>query len=193
MSDLDRVIEEARACRLCAPYFAHEPRPVLRAGPSAKLVIIGQAPGTRVQASGIPWNDPSGDRLRQWLEMDTETFYDENRIAIVPMGFCFPGLDKSGSDHPPRKECAPKWHPLILQNLRKRNLTLLVGSYAQKYYLGKAYRKTMTETVRAWQDYQPEFLPLPHPSWRNSGWLKKNRWFEEGLLPVLRKRIASLL
>ena len=156
-------------------------------------MIIGQAPGTRVQETGIPWNDPSGDRLRQWLEMDKDIFYDEEKIAIVPMGFCYPGRDKNGSDLPPRPECAPTWHPPITEALKNIQLTLLIGGYAQKYYLGKARKKTMTDTVESWRDYAPEFITLPHPSWRNTGWLKKNPWFETDLLPALRARVGELL
>jgi len=194
MSGLKNVLKEARACTLCAAQFdGHEPRPVLRAGARARLMIIGQAPGTRVQETGIPWNDPSGDRLRQWLEMDKPAFYDEEKIAIVPMGFCYPGRDKHGADLPPRPECAPKWHPLILDALPHIGLTVLIGGYAQKYYLGSSRKKTMTETVRAWRDYAPEFITLPHPSWRNTGWLKKNPWFETDLLPELRQRVGVLL
>ncbi|MHA1600707.1 MAG: uracil-DNA glycosylase family protein, partial [Alphaproteobacteria bacterium] len=168
------LIESARACRVCEAHLPHGPRPVLRAATSARLLIIGQAPGSKVHATGIPWNDPSGDRLRDWLALDRETFYDEDRIAIVPMGFCYPGRDARGGDLPPRPECAPLWHPPLRAALTRVDLTLLVGQYAQAQYLGRRRCATLTETVRAWADYGPEFLPLPHPSWRNTGWLKKN-------------------
>ncbi len=188
--DLDALLAEIRTCTICAAALPLGPCPVLRAAPSARLLIVGQAPGTRVHESGIPWDDPSGDRLRDWLAMDKDTFYDESRIAIVPMGFCYPGKAKNGGDNPPRPECAPRWHPAVLDALPNLELTVLVGMYAQKFYLGNKRRKTMTETVRAWRDYLPQYLPLPHPSWRNTGWLKRNPWFAADVLPELRARIA---
>jgi len=191
--DLAAVLAAARACRVCAAHLPHGPRPVLRAAASAPLLIVGQAPGSKVHATGIPWNDPSGDRLRDWLALDRETFYDESRIAIVPMGFCYPGRAARGGDLPPRPECAPLWHPPLRAALSRVRLTLLVGQYAQAHYLGKRRRPSLTETVRAWADYGPAFLPLPHPSWRNTAWLKKNPWFEAELLPVLRARVRKLL
>ena len=166
---------------------------MLRARASARLLIIGQAPGTKVHESGVPWNDPSGDRLRDWLQVDRDTFYDEGRIAIVPMGFCCPGRAKSGGDAPPRPECAPLWHERVLGGLPNVELTMLVGTYAQAHYLGKRRHKTMTETARAWRDYGPVFLPTPHPSWRTTGWQKKNPWFEADVLPALRKRVTELI
>ncbi|NIA71071.1 uracil-DNA glycosylase family protein [Pelagibius litoralis] len=189
---LAEIVAQARACRVCAAHLPLGPRPVLRAEAGAGLMIIGQAPGTRVHESGIPWNDRSGDRLRDWLAVPNETFYDAARIAIVPMGFCYPGVDAKGGDKPPRPECAPLWHPPLLAALPKMKLTLLVGLYAQGHYLGKRRQKNLTETVRAWRDYLPEYLPLPHPSWRNTAWLKKNPWFETDLLPELRKRVKRL-
>ena len=191
--DLATILAEARACTVCAAHLPLGPRPVLRADPKARLVIIGQAPGTKVHASGIPWNDPSGDRLRDWLAIDRDAFYDESRIAIVPMGFCYPGVDKNGGDAPPRPECAPLWHERVLSHLPDVKLTLLVGQYAQRFYLGKRRAKTMTDTVRNWRAYQPAHLPLPHPSWRNTAWLKRNPWFEAEILPVLRRTVAELL
>ncbi len=143
--------------------------------------------------TGVPWNDPSGDRLRHWLDLEPKAFYDEARIAIVPMGFCYPGRDERGGDRPPRPECAPLWHPPLRAALPGIELTLLVGSYAQRYYLGKRRKASLTETVRAWRDYLPDVLPLPHPSWRNTAWLKKNPWFEADLMPVLRQRVAILM
>ena len=191
--ELDRLVAEARRCRVCAAELPLGPRPVLRARTSARLLIVGQAPGTRVHETGIPWNDPSGERLRDWLRLDREAFYDDSRIAIIPMGFCYPGRDPRGGDRPPRPECAPLWHPPLRAALPRVALTLLVGSYAQAYYLGRRRKASLTETVRAWQDYQPDFLPLPHPSWRNTAWLKRNPWFEVELLPELRRRVAALV
>lgn len=166
---------------------------MVRASTGARLLIIGQAPGLRVHETGIPWNDRSGDRLRQWLGVDREKFYDAARIAIVPMGFCFPGYDAKGGDKPPRPECAPEWHPQILQLLTSVRLTLLIGQYAQARYLGAQRRATLTETVKAWRDYQPEYLALPHPSWRNTGWLKSNPWFEREVVPALQASVAALV
>ena len=202
---LDALLAEVRACTRCAaglpsgprlpsgPGLPLGPRPVLKARDSARLLIIGQAPGTKVHESGIPWDDPSGDRLRDWLQVDKDTFYDEGRIAIVPMGFCYPGRAKSGGDAPPRPECAPLWHQPVLAALPNIELTMLVGTYAQAHYLGKRRQKTMTETVRSWRDYGPDILPTPHPSWRTTGWQKKNPWFEEDVLPALRERVAGLM
>lgn len=186
------LLEEARGCRLCADKLPHEPRPVLRGRETARLLIVGQAPGRRVHETGIPWNDPSGDVLRGWLQLDREQFYDESRIAIISTGLCYPGT-KNGSDLPPRPECAPHWHPRLLAALPNIQLTLLVGQYAQAYYLGARRKRTLGATVSAWRDYAPQFLPLPHPSWRNRAWLKKNPWFEAEVLPALRQKVASLL
>lgn len=195
MSDrpLASLLREIRACRVCAEHLPLGPRPVVRAKASARLLIIGQAPGAKVHESGFPWNDRSGDRLREWLQLDRDAFYDESRVAIVPMGFCYPGVDKNGGDRPPRKECAPLWHARVVQRLPKIELTLLVGSYAQAYYLKDRRRSPMTETVRAWRQYAPQYLPLPHPSWRNTAWIRRNPWFEAKLLPELRDRVKSLL
>ena len=190
--DFAALLARIRECRLCADHLPHGPRPVLRAAPGARLLIVGQAPGTRVHETGIPWNDASGDRLRQWLGLERAAFYDESRIAIVPMGLCFPGTDAKGGDRPPRRECAPLWHPPLRERLTGVRLTLLVGSYAQAYYLGERRRDSMTATVAAWRDYAPEYLPLPHPSWRNSHWLKQNPWFETEVLPELRRRTGGL-
>jgi uracil-DNA glycosylase len=192
-ADFDRLLKDIRACRICAGKLKHEPRPVLRASATARLCIASQAPGTRVHASGMPFTDPSGDRLRDWLGMDKETFYDERRIAIVPMGFCFPGLDPDGGDLPPRKECAPQWHDKVFDQLPGIKLTLLVGTYAQAWHLKGRTKPNMTETVKAWRDYGPKYLPLPHPSWRNNAWIKKNPWFEAELLPHLRRRVSRIL
>lgn len=190
---LEALLAEARACRVCAAHLPLGPRPVLRASRTARLLIVGQAPGTRVHETGIPWNDRSGERLRDWLAVTPETFYDQRRIAILPMGFCYPGRDARGGDKPPRPECAPLWHPPIRALLPRIELTLLIGLYAQRHDLGPARRASLTEIVRAWRDYGPALLPLPHPSWRNTGWLRKNPWFEAELLPDLRARVAALL
>lgn len=188
--NLEGLVREARACTVCAAHLPHPPRPVLRVGRSARLLIIGQAPGRRVHASGIPWNDPSGQRLRDWLGLAPEVFYDERRVAILPIGLCYPGT-VNGADLPPRKECAPLWHPRIVPALGEVRLTLLVGSYAQAFHLADLRKPAMTETVRAFREYLPRFLPLPHPSWRNSGWLKRNAWFEAELVPELRRLIRA--
>jgi uracil-DNA glycosylase len=195
MSDrrLSALLREIRGCRVCAAHLPLGPRPVLRAKASARLLVIGQAPGTKAHDSGIPWNDRSGDRLRDWLCLDRGTFYDESRIAIMPMGFCYPGVDAHGGDRPPRRECAPLWHARILASLPRIELTLLVGGYAQARYLKRRRPATMTETVQAWRDHAPRIFPLPHPSWRNAAWLKRNPWFESELLPVLRMRIRGVL
>ncbi len=191
---LQSLLKDIRACTVCAAHLPLGPRPIVRAASSAKLMIIGQAPGTKVHESGIPWNDRSGDRLRDWLQLDKETFYDERRVAIMPMGFCYPGVLPNGGDQPPRPECAPLWHPPLAAELPEIQLTLLIGQYAQARYLGKRRGKTLTETVSRFSDYLPEnYLPLPHPSWRTQGWQKKNPWFETDLLPVLRERVHALL
>jgi uracil-DNA glycosylase len=190
---LDRLLSDVRDCQICSEALPLGPRPVVRAKRSARVLIIGQAPGTKVHESGVPWEDRSGDRLREWLSIDKETFYDDGKFAIVPMGFCYPGREKSGGDKPPRPECAPEWHPKILPALPGIQLTLLVGSYAQAYYLGKSRGRTMTETVENWRTYLPQYLPTPHPSWRTTGWAKKNLWFETDLLPELRNRVTRAL
>ncbi|MEI9983446.1 MAG: uracil-DNA glycosylase family protein [Aliidongia sp.] len=188
---LDQVIAEIHACRVCAAFLPLGPRPVIHAAASARLLIISQAPGTRVHETGISFNDRSGDRLRDWLGVDRATFYDKSRIAILGMGFCYPGVDGKGGDLPPRPECAPLWHPRVLPLLPNIGLTLLVGSYALNWYLGRT--PSMTETVAAWEKYLPRYFPLPHPSWRNIGWLKRNPWFESHALPALRLRVHQLI
>lgn len=190
---LPDLLHRIRACRACAEHLPLGPRPVLRARPGARLLIVGQAPGTRVHETGVPWNDRSGDRLRDWLGVDRDTFYDEERIAIVPMGFCYPGRDARGGDSPPRPECAPLWHDAVLAHLPAVELVLPVGSHAQKRYLGAARGRTLGETVAAFETFLPRFLPLPHPSWRTTAWQRRNPWFDERLLPVLRRRVADLL
>jgi uracil-DNA glycosylase len=191
--ELDTLLKEIRACTVCASAMPHAPRPIIQAASPARIMIIGQAPGTRVHASGVPFTDPSGDRLRAWMGVDESVFYDTSKIAIVPMGFCFPGLDAKGADLPPRRECAPLWQDKIRELMPNVELTLLVGMYAQRYHLGKNVLKTLTDTVNAAARYGPDFLPLPHPSWRNSAWLKRNPWFGEKILPLLRRRVSKLL
>ena len=194
---LETLTRRIADCRLCAGRFAgtetaHEPRPVVYPSTRARLMIAGQAPGARVHASGVPFDDPSGDRLRDWLGMDREAFYDRDKLAIVPMAFCFPGYDAKGSDLPPPKICAETWRADLLAHMPQVELTLLVGQYAQGWHMGKARKKTLTETVRNWRDYGPNLLPLPHPSWRNTGWLRKNPWFEAEVLPWLRAEVQRL-
>ncbi|MBS0558300.1 MAG: uracil-DNA glycosylase family protein [Proteobacteria bacterium] len=189
---LDALLREIRACRICEQHLPLGPNPVLRASATARILVVGQAPGTKVHATGIPWNDASGERLRAWMGIDADTFYDEARIAIVPMGFCYPGRGKGG-DNPPRPECARTWHPQLIPMLKNVRLTLLIGQYAQAYFLRERRKASLTETVRAFADYLPDYLPMVHPSPRNQGWLKRHAWFERDLLPVLRERVHELL
>lgn len=188
---LDNLLDQIRHCEICKDHLPLGPRPVIQAAASAKLMIIGQAPGTRVHETGIPWNDPSGDRLRQWLELDRATFYDPAQIAIMPMGLCYPGKGKSG-DLPPRPECAPQWHPQVWPLLPDVGMTLLVGQYAQQRYLSDK-PKTLTETVKTWQQWAPRYIPMPHPSPRNTLWLKKNPWFEAEVVPYIRDYVHQHL
>jgi uracil-DNA glycosylase len=192
----DALIPDIRACRLCADRFAatetaHAPNPVTWFAPGARILIAGQAPGMRVHRSGKPFTDPSGDRLRAWMGVGEDVFYDRSRVAIVPMAFCFPGYDAKGADLPPPKICAETWRSRILAGLGDVSLTLLIGAYAQSWHLGR--RVGVTDRVRAWRDHAPGVFPLPHPSWRNTAWLKKNPWFEAELLPVLRARVREVL
>jgi uracil-DNA glycosylase len=191
--NLEAVLSEIRACRACEGELAHEPRPVVRVTAETRLLICGQAPGRRVHESGLPFDDPSGERLRGWLGVDRATFYGHPAIGVAAMAFCFPGTDPAGGDYPPPKRCAALWRPRLLAELPKVELTLLVGSYAQAWALGARMKGSMTETVRAWRDYLPGFLPLPHPSWRNTAWLKKNPWFDAEVTPYLRATVARLL
>lgn len=191
MSTLEALLSEVRACTACAEHLPLGPNPVLRAGPTARILIVGQAPGTRVHHTGIPWNDPSGDRLRDWLQFDRALFYNSARVAIIPMGFCYPGKGASG-DLPPRPECAPLWHPRLLAELPDLQLKLLVGKYAQDYYLGTR-RQSLAVTVRHFEQYLPEFFPLPHPSPRNIRWFRNNPWFEAEILPALQARISTII
>jgi uracil-DNA glycosylase len=202
-SELDRLIASIRACRHCVEtpngkLLPHEPRPVLRVSATARLAVCSQAPGTRVHESGIPFTDASGDRLRQWMGVSPQEFYDEPRIAIIPMGFCFPGQDENGGDLPPRAECARLWHKSLFDRLPQLELVLAVGSYAQRFHLGSEIGANLQATMLDWRRHlrrkrQPRILPLPHPSWRNNGWLTRNPWFEEELLPVLRREVRKLL
>ncbi len=189
----ESLARDVRACRVCQPHLDHPVRPVLAGRSGAVIRIVGQAPGTRVQASGKPFTDPSGVRLRDWLGVSEAQFYDERLFAITPMGFCFPGLDAKGGDKPPRKECAPLWQDRCDKALSNVQLTLLIGQYAQKWHLKDRAQKTLTETVRRWRDHAPLHIALPHPSWRNNAWLKRNPWFELEVLPVLRERVRMLL
>ncbi len=190
---LDRVLADIRACRICAAHLPLGPRPVLQASTSSRLLIVSQAPGRKVHESGIPFNDVSGKRLRQWMGIDDAAFYDAAKVAIVPMGFCFPGTGKGG-DLPPRPECAPTWHPRLMPLLTKVQLTLVIGMYAHKGMLGARRRRTLTETVEHWREFIDDgLLPLPHPSPRNQMWIKRNPWFETELLPELQRRVANAL
>nr|WP_305987194.1 uracil-DNA glycosylase family protein [Roseibium sp. MMSF_3544] len=204
--ELDALVQNIRDCQKCveAPIgspLPHAARPVLQVSGAARLCICGQAPGTRVHQSGKPFTDPSGDRLRNWMGIGEEVFYDPDRLAIIPMGFCFPGLDAKGGDLPPRKECRNLWHDQLFSEMPQIELVLVIGQYAQAYHLGPGRRKSLTETVAHWQTYfeapvkvgTPKVLPLPHPSWRNNAWLKKNPWFESDLLPVLRREVSRLV
>jgi len=188
---LDAVLSDIAACRACAGELPHEPRPVVRVFPETRLLIAGQAPGRRVHESGLPFDDRSGDVLRGWLGIDRETFYGDRRIGVAAMAFCFPGTNPKGGDYPPPKRCAALWRPRLLDALPKVELTLLVGSYAQQWSLPEA--RAMTETVARWRDCLPRAIPLPHPSWRNTGWLKRNPWFEDEVAPYLKARVAEML
>ena len=190
---LDAVLADIRACRACAAELPHEPRPVVRVGPETRVLICGQAPGRRVHESGLPFDDPSGDRLRAWMGLDRETFYGHPAIGVAAMAFCFPGTDPKGGDYPPPARCASLWRPKLLAELPKVELTLLLGGYAQAWALGGRAKRSMTETVRAWQEYLPTFVPMPHPSWRNTGWLKRHPWFEADVAPYLRQRIGLVV
>lgn len=198
---MNDLIAQIQACRLCVEkpiktVMPHTPRPVVHVSATAKICIAGQAPSTTVHKTGLPFNDASGNRLRQWMDVSREEFYNTNHIAFAPMGFCFPGQDNKGADLPPRKECAPAWREKLFAHMPNLELILLVGGYAQKWHLGKENHKTLTETVSHWRDYQqrsPILLPTPHPSWRNNGWLKKNEWFEQETVPWLQSKLRGLL
>ncbi len=185
------LLDDVRHCTLCSPSLPLGPRPVLQFHPDARILVASQAPGRRVHETGLPFNDPSGDRLRDWMGIDRETFYDPTRLAIIPMGFCYPGKGRSG-DLPPRPECAQTWHQHLLAQLPNLELTLVIGQYALAYHLGKS-RDTLTQRVANWREYWPEKLPMPHPSPRNNLWLRRNPWFEGEVVPELRGRVAKLL
>ena len=189
---MKKLLDEIAECGICREHLLLGPRPVVSAHPDAKIVIIGQAPGTKVHASGIPWDDASGKQLRKWLNITDEVFYDETKIAIVPMGFCYPGKGKTG-DLPPRPECAPQWHEALFKKMPNLELIIVIGIYAQKYYLGKTAEKNLTETVRAYKNYLPKYFPLPHPSPRNRFWLAKNPWFKEELVEQLQEKVSNIL
>ena len=190
---LDAVLAGIRACRACADELPHEPRPVVRVSEHARVLICGQAPGRRVHESGLPFDDASGDRLRRWLNVDRDTFYGNPSIGVAAMAFCFPGTDPKGGDYPPPRRCASLWRPRLLEQLPRVELTLLVGWHAMAWKLKGRARPSMTETVAAWREYLPNALPLPHPSWRNTGWLKRNPWFEAEVVPYLRRRVEDIL
>ena len=191
MGKLEELLTEIRACEICIAHLPLGPRPILQAHVDASILIAGQAPGRRVHMSGVPFQDPSGDRLREWMDVSEDVFYDPRRVAILPMGFCFPGSTSSG-DKPPRPECAPAWREQVLAHLPKVRLTLVLGRYAQAYHLGSS-RRSVTEAVAAWREYWPDVLPLPHPSPRNQGWFKRNPWFERDVLPELGRRVEELM
>ncbi|MEM8772903.1 MAG: uracil-DNA glycosylase family protein [Pseudomonadota bacterium] len=198
MKKLNTLLADIRKCSVCvdtpiAAPLPHDPRPVLQASSKARLAIFGQAPGNLVHQTGKPFTDPSGDRLRDWMGVTAEEFYNPDKLVIAPMGFCFPGYDKKGSDLPPRKECALAWRERLMSHLPNIETALLVGAYAQKWHLKDGAEKTLTATVSRWRDFAPKFFPMPHPSWRNNAWLKRNPWFESELLPDLRERIRSLI
>ncbi|WP_439515286.1 uracil-DNA glycosylase family protein [Oceanibaculum nanhaiense] len=190
---LPALLREIEACRLCEAHLPLGPRPVIRAAASARILVIGQAPGTKVHRTGIPFNDPSGDRLRDWMGIDRDIFYDERRIAIMPMGLCYPGRNARGGDLPPRPECAPLWHDRVRALLPEIELTLLIGAYAQARYLGEKREKTLAGTVARWREFGPAFIPTPHPSPRNRNWLKTHPWFEAEVVPEIRRRVAALV
>ena len=188
---MDFLIDEIKKCTICLPHLEQGVNPVFAASPKSKVVIIGQAPGSVVHKTGIPWDDKSGERLREWMSISKDDFYNKDLLALIPMGFCYPGKGKSG-DLPPRPECAPKWHNSLFSQMNDLKLIVLIGNYAQKYYLKELAKNTLTETVQNYREYLPKYLPLPHPSPRNNIWLKKNPWFEEYVVPELRKRINHI-
>ena len=189
---MERLLSEIRSCQVCKSQLPLGPRPVVAAHPNSRIVIIGQAPGTKVHQTGIPWDDPSGKQLRSWLNILDSVFYDESKIALMPMGFCYPGRGKGG-DLPPRPECAPLWHNALLTSMPSLELIILIGTYSQKYYLGNTAKATLTETVKGYQEYLPKYFPLPHPSPRNRFWQSKNPWFGQEVVPVLQERVAHIL
>lgn len=192
LDNTDDLLHRIGSCRVCEESLSAGARPVVAASASSKIVIVGQAPGRIVHRTGIPWNDKSGDTLREWLGVGNGSFYDTNLFALIPMGFCYPGKGKSG-DLPPRRECAPLWQEAIMNFVQQKQLVLLIGQYAQKYYLGSMGKDTLTETVRHYFDYLPDYFPLPHPSPRNNIWQARNRWFGEEVVPALRNKVREIL
>ena len=189
---MQELLSEIRSCEVCKAHLPLGPRPIVAAHEEAKIVIVGQAPGTKVHQTGVPWDDPSGRQLRKWLGVTDEVFYDETKIALIPMGFCYPGKGKSG-DLPPRPECAPLWHEPLFSKMPSIELIVVIGSYAQGYYLKEKREKNLTETVKMYKNYLPRYFPLPHPSPRNRFWQSKNPWFEEEVVPELQKRVLNIL
>jgi uracil-DNA glycosylase len=200
MTPLETLAKRIAACRICLEKpmgrpLPHEPRPVFQAGPKARLLIAGQAPGTKVHASGRPFTDPSGERLRQWLGIGPEVFYDPAKVAVIPMGFCFPGQDEHGGDLPPRRECAPAWRASLMASLPHIELVIALGAHAQKWHMGKAAKSNLTDTVRNWRAglaLAPAVIPMPHPSWRNNAWLKSHPWFTADVIPEVQRRVGEL-
>ena len=191
MSDFESLMSDVKKCTICEKYLPHGVRPVLQISPQAKILIVGQAPGRKVHESGVPFDDASGNRLREWMGINSQVFYDDSQVAILPMGFCYPGTGKSG-DLPPRPECELAWRKPLLDQLNNLKLTLVLGVYAQDYHFNKP-KRTVTELVKSWKDFWPEIVPLPHPSPRNNIWLRKNEWFENEILPSLQKKISEIL
>ena len=189
---LDKLVKEIKACNLCTNHLPLGPRPVIQVGSLARILIVGQAPGRRVHETGIPLNDPSGERLRLWMGINKEEFYDKDKVALVPMGFCFPGTGKSG-DLPPRPECADTWREKLLEQLPNIELTIVIGQYAQGWHFGSSNKQNLTETVKSWKEFWPNAIPLPHPSPRNNIWLRKNAWFEDEVIPALQKAVNAIL
>ena len=189
---IEKLLTEVRACIICKEHLPNHPKPIIRASGKSKILIIGQAPGQKVQNSGIPWDDASGKALREWLSVDIASFYNTELFAIMPMGFCYPGTSKSG-DLPPRKECALTWHKKVRDNMPNIQLTLLIGKYAQDYYLQQNAKENLTETVKNYADYLPAYIPLPHPSPRNNIWIKKNSWFKADVIPLLQEKVSIIL
>lgn len=189
---MEKLIRQIKDCKICLPYLEQGVNPVIAASPESKIIVIGQAPGRIVHETGIPWNDKSGDNLRKWFGVDKTAFYDTSIFALMPMGFCYPGKGKSG-DLPPRKECAPLWHDALMQRMKEKKLVVLIGQYAQHHYLKDKVKSTLTQTVRSFKEYLPEYFPLPHPSPRNNIWQAKNEWFSTEVLPILKEKIAAII
>ena len=190
---LKHLLHDVRSCRICEADLPFGARPILQLSNTARLLIISQAPGSKVHKTGVAWNDASGDRLRDWIKLERSLFYDETKVAILPMGLCYPGAGQNGGDKPPRPECAPLWHERLFTHLPDLQLTLLVGQYAQRHYLGSMRKSSMTETVRAFSEYGPQFFPLPHPSWRSVIWMRNHSWFEQAVIPELRQAVRKII